>query len=340
MKLPSNDQICITGLGVYMPENIETSADIARKTGIPLEIVKGKMGLRQKHVAAPDEHVSDMALKAAQNALRDFDPKNLDAVIFFGSQYKDYPVWSCACKLQYELGAEKAFATEIYSLCAGFTVALQMVKGLMLSDPGMNNVMLTMGSKESYLIDYNNPRVRFMYNFGDGGAAVLLQKSAAKNIVLETHNITAGFFNKHVKVLDGGSVNPVSQLSCTPDSGKLDVIDPEEMKEHLDPITFNHFIEVVKTSLEKSGKSFADLDFLAPIHFKRSLHDSILQEFGLNASQSFYLEDYGHIQAADQIIVLSEAEQRGLLKDGDIIALLAAGTGYTWGSTILQWGSS
>lgn len=340
MKLPSNDQICITGLGVYMPENIETSADIARKTGIPLEIVKGKMGLRQKHVAAPDEHVSDMALKAARNALRDFDPKNLDAVIFFGSQYKDYPVWSCACKLQYELGAEKAFATEIYSLCAGFTVALRMVKGLMLSDPGINNVMLAMGSKESYLIDYNNPRVRFMYNFGDGGAAVLLQKSAAKNIVLETHNITAGFFNKHVKVLDGGSVNPVSQLSCTPDSGKLDVIDPEEMKEHLDPITFNHFIEVVKTSLEKSGKSFADLDFLAPIHFKRSLHDSILQEFGLNASQSFYLEDYGHIQAADQIIVLSEAEQRGLLKDGDIIALLAAGTGYTWGSTILQWGSS
>lgn len=342
MTHSSRIPIGLTSLGVYLPEKIMTSADLARKTDIPLDIVKEKMGLRQKHVAAPDEHVSDMALAAARSALKkiDFDPKKLDAVIFFGSQYKDYPVWSCACKIQYELGAEKAFATEIYSLCAGFTVALRMAKGLMLDDDSMNNVLLTMSSKESHLIDYNNPRVRFMYNFGDGGAAVLLQKGVEKNVVLETHNITAGFFSKHVKVLDGGSVNPVSQLSCTPDSGKLEVIDPDEMKEHLDPITFDNFINVVKTALEKSGKSLADLDFLAPIHFKRSLYESILHEFGLNENQSFYLEDYGHIQAADQIIALCEAEKRGLLKDGAIVALLAAGTGYTWGSTILQWGNA
>ncbi len=334
--------IGMTSMGVYLPDSIMTSADLAMETGIPLDIVKEKMGLRQKHIAAPDEHVSDMALAAAQSALKktDFDPKKLDAIIFFGSQYKDYPVWSCACKIQYKLGAEKAFATEIYSLCAGFTVALRMAKGLMLDDDSMNNVLLTMGSKESHLIDYNNPRVRFMYNFGDGGAAVLLQKGIEKNVVLETHNITAGFFNKHVKVLDGGSVNPVSQLICSPESGKLDVVDPEEMKEHLDPITFDNFINVVKTAMGKSGKSLADLDFLAPIHFKRSLYESILQAFGLNESQSFYLEDYGHIQAADQIIALCEAEKSGLLRDGDIVALLAAGTGYTWGSTILHWGSA
>ncbi len=334
------ETIGMTRLGVYLPDNIETSADIADKTGIPLEVVREKMGLRQKHVAGPDEHVSDMALAAARDALKDFDPAALDAVIFFGSQYKDYPVWSCACKLQHELGAEQAFATEIYSLCAGFTVALRMVKGLMLSDDTMNNVLLTMGSKESYLIDYKNPRVRFMYNFGDGGAAVLLQKGAAKNLVLETHNITAGFFSKHVKVLDGGSVNPVSSLNCSPDSGKLDVIDPEEMKEYLDPITFDNFIDVVRIALEKSGKTMADLDFLAPIHFKRSLYSDLLRKYGLTEEQSFYLQDYGHVQAADQIIALTEAEKLGRLKDGDTVALLAAGTGYTWGSTIIQWGNA
>ncbi len=168
----------------------------------------------------------------------------------------------------------------------------------------------------------------------------MLQKGADKNLVLETHNITAGFFSKHVKVLEGGSVNPISSLAGKPGSGKLEVIDPEEMKEHLDPISFGNFITVINKALEKSGKTVADLDFLAPIHFKKSIHDSILVEFELNESQSFYLEDYGHIQAADQIIILSESEKRGLLKDGDIIALLAAGTGYTWGSSILQWGRS
>ncbi len=340
MNNVSRDKIGITAMGVYLPEKIETSADLAKKTGIPQDIVKGKMGLRQKHIAAPDEHVSDMALAAARSALYSFDPGDLDAVIFFGSQYKDYSVWSCACKLQNELGADNAFATEIYSLCAGFTVALRMAKALMLADDEMNNVLLAMGSKESYLIDYSNPRLRFMYNFGDGGAAVLLQKGAEKNIVLETHNITAGFFSKHVKMLTGGSVNPISQLDGSIIPDKLEVIDPEEMKEHLDPITYDNFINVIKKALEKSGKNAADLDFLAPIHFKRSLYNSILEEFGLNENQSFYLEDYGHIQAADQIIILSEADKRGLLKDGDLVALLAAGTGYTWGSTILQWGKA
>lgn len=340
MKLQPKMQVGLAGLGVYLPSRIETAAEVAQKTGIPPEVVTEKMGLRQKHIAAPDEHVSDMALAASRTALEGFDVSDLDAVIYFGSQYKDFPVWSCACKLQYELGAHRAFATEIMSLCSSFTVALRLVKGMMLAEEGMSNVLLAVASKESYLIDYTNPRVRFMYNFGDGGAAVLLRKGYNRNVILETHNITAGFFNKHVKVLEGGSVNPLAGGTFSKKAGLLEVIDPEEMKEHLDPITFNNFFDAVKKALEKSGKSLDDLDFLASIHFKRSLYLQVLQELGLGQDQSFYLENYGHVQAADQIIILWEASRRGLLKDGDTVALLAAGTGYTWGSTILRWGEA
>ncbi len=338
MSNPSTNQVGLANLAMYVPEKVESSKEISQKSGIPLEVVEGKMGLKQKHIAGENEHVSDMALAAAKKALRGFDPAKLDAVIYFGSQYKDYPVWSCACKLQYELGADQAFATEIMSLCASFTVALRMAKGLMLSDESMNNVLLVMASKESSLIDYTNPRVRFMYNFGDGGSAALLQKGYGRNLILETHNITAGFFNKHVKVLEGGSVSPICHTPCKNGTGLLEVINPEEMKEHLDPITFTHFKTVIDKALQKSGKTLEDLDFLAPIHFKRSLHTELLNELGLKDNQSFYLENYGHVQAADQIIALTEATDKGLLKEGDTIALLAAGTGYTWGSTILRWG--
>jgi 3-oxoacyl-[acyl-carrier-protein] synthase-3 len=329
----------IASLGIYMPKNFETSSEIAQKADLPVDVVEVKLGIKKKHVAAPDEHVSDMALAAGKKALGDFNPLDLDAVIYFGSEYKDFPVWSCACKVQYDLGAHNAFATEIMSLCASFTVALRMAKSMMLNEKNMNNVLLVMASKESYLINYKNPRVRFMYNFGDGGAAVLLQKGLNKNIILETHNITAGFFNKHVKVLEGGSVNPTHCIEIPKKAGLLEVIDPLEMKERLDPISFENFIGVIQTALSKSGKKLKDLNFLAPIHFKRSLHDTILENLNLTEKQSFYLENYGHVQSADQIIGLWEASQRGLLKDGDIVALLAAGTGYTWGSTILRWGT-
>lgn len=329
----------IASLGVYLPQGRETSKDVAAKSGIPVEVVENKLGLLKKSVAAPDEHASDMALKAAGKALDGFDPARLDAVIYFGSEYKDYPVWSCACKVQYELGAVNAFATEIMSLCVSFTVALRMVKGMMLADESMRNVLLVMGSKESYLIDYNNPRVRFMYNFADGGAAALLTRGLHKNIILESHNITAGFFNRHVKLPAGGSVRPASRETVDAGFHMLELTDAEEMKEHLDPISFNNFVAVTERALEKSGKNRKDLNFLAPIHVKRSLYSDLLNAFCLTAGQSFYLENFGHIQSGDQIIVLTEAERRGLLKDGDIVALLAAGTGYTWGATILQWGN-
>ncbi len=338
MKTSSRVSVGIAGIGVYVPQATESSHDIAQKTGIPADVVAEKLGLRQKHIARPDEHVSDMALAAAKVALAGFDPAALDAVVYFGSSHKDYPVWSVASKLQYELGAHQAFATEIMSLCAGFTVALRMVKGMMLQEEHMNHVLLAVGTKESSLLDYANPRLRFMYNFGDGGAAVLLRKGWHENEVLESHHITAGFFHKHVKVLEGGSVNPIGGQGFPPQAGLLEVIDPEEMKEHLDPISFANFVTVVERALEKSGKTLSDLNFLAPVHFKRSMHKQILDAFGLSEKNSYYLEDYGHVQAADQIIALWEASQRGLLKDGDIVALMAAGTGYTWGATILRWG--
>jgi len=340
MTTMQSQAVGIASLGVYVPTRVETSQDIAAKTGIPADVIAEKLGLRQKHVARADEHVSDMALAAAKMALQGFDPALLDAVVYFGSSYKDYPVWSVASKLQYELGAHQAFATEIMSLCAGFTVALRMVKGMMLQEEGMGNVLLAVGTKESSLLDYTNPRLRFMFNFGDGGAAVLLRKGWHENLVLESHHITAGFFHKHVKVLEGGSVTPLSGQEFPAQAGLLEVIDPEEMKEHLDPISFKNFVTVVERALEKSGKSVRDLNFLAPVHFKRSMHQQILAALGLGERNSFYLEDYGHVQAADQIIALWEASRRGLIKDGDHVALMAAGTGYTWGATILRWGQA
>ncbi|MBT9155288.1 MAG: 3-oxoacyl-(acyl-carrier-protein) synthase 3 [Firmicutes bacterium] len=340
MRTNTGAAVGIAAMGVYVPETVENSQDIALKTGIPVEVVAEKLGLRKKHVARPDEHASDMAFAASKMALLGFDPAALDAVVYFGSSHKDYSVWSAASKLQYELGAHQAFATEIMSLCAGFTVALRMVKGMMLADAHMDNVLLAVGTKESSLLDYDNPRLRFMFNFGDGGAAVLLRKGWHENVVLESHHITAGFFHKHVKVLEGGSVNPLSGHAFPPQAGLLEVIDPEEMKEHLDPISFKNFVRVVECALEKSGKSTRDLNFLAPVHFKRSMHQQILAALGLNEQNSYYLEDYGHVQAADQIIALWEASRRGMLKNGDIVALMAAGTGYTWGATILQWGDA
>jgi len=338
LSIEGTNHVGIASLGFYLPTAIETSADIAAKSGLSVSTVEQKLGVHKKHIAGVHEHVSDMAIEAARRALAGFDPLQLDAIIYFGSAYKDYPVWSCAAKIQAELGARNAFATEIMSLCTSFTMALKVAKAMMLTDSAINHVLLVGGSKESHLIDYGNPRVRFMYDFGDGAGAALLQKGLRKNVLLAEKHLTDGRFHRHIKIQAGGSVEPSYYGCAAADDYKIDLVEGAEMKEYLDPVSIDNFEGVVLGALASAGLRLSDLDFLVPIHVKPSVHQQILQRLGLSPSQSYYLSDYGHVQASDLVLGLMEAEKVGALRSGNIVALLGAGTGFTWGAAIVRWG--
>jgi len=332
------NSVGIASMGFYLPKAIETSADIAAKSGLPVATVEQKLGVYKKHIAGVHEHVSDMAIEAARRALAGFDPLHLDAIIYFGSAYKDYAVWSCAAKIQFELGAKNAFATEIMSLCTSFTMALKVAKAMMMTDSTLNNVLLVGGSKESHLIDYSNPRVRFMYDFGDGAGAALLQKGITRNVILAEHHHTDGRFHRHIKVQAGGSIQPSYDGCAAAHDYRIDLVEGAEMKEYLDPVSVDNFVGVVNRALDSSGHKLSDLDFVVPIHVKPSVHRQILQRLGLAMEQSYYLSQYGHVQASDLILGLMEAEKAGVLQNGHLVALLGAGTGFTWGAAIVRWG--
>jgi 3-oxoacyl-[acyl-carrier-protein] synthase III len=59
----------IVGIGTYFPTAIETAADLVAATGIPEDILRSKMGIRQRHVAGPDDTISEMASQAARQAI-------------------------------------------------------------------------------------------------------------------------------------------------------------------------------------------------------------------------------------------------------------------------------
>ncbi|HHV45343.1 MAG TPA: 3-oxoacyl-ACP synthase [Tissierellia bacterium] len=327
----------IRDIQIYVPEGTEDSQTIAKKTGIPREVIENKFGIKQKHRAKADETVSDMAIKACQKILKNFNPMDLDLVVYCGSEYKDYYLMNMAAKIQHEIGAKNANAFEIHSLCSAGVISLQILKSIMLNDPDINNVLLVSSSKETYLINYQNERSRFMFNFGDGAAAVLLQKGYKKNIILGTHMITDGSFAEDVAVYNIG--NRIVNYKLADDGPiMLDVRDPKSMKERLDPITINNFISVITKSVEKSGYSVKDIDFIAPIFMKRSILLNILEKFNLTEENSYVLEDYGHCQSADAFISVVQGKKLNRIKDGDIVVMLGAGTGYTWAATTIRWG--
>ena len=330
----------IRNIGIYMPPKIKDSAKISELTGIPEEIIKEKFGILHVHEANDEETVSYMGIEASKRALNGFDPKKLDLVVYCGSEYKDYYLFNCAAKIQHELGAVNANAFEIHSLCSAGVYSLKILKSMMICDDNLNNVLLVSSSKESQIINYKNHSTRFMFNFGDGAAAVLLEKGLNKNVILETHMISDGRFADDVAVYGVGCKNYSKYKDIKYEDKFLDVTNFRDMKQRLDLITQENFNNVIEESIKKSGYKNEDIDFIAPIFMKRSILTSILERYNLTEENSFVLEEYGHCQSSDAFISLMEGFKRGRLKEGSIAVLLGAGTGYTWAATVVRWGNN
>jgi 3-oxoacyl-[acyl-carrier-protein] synthase-3 len=310
-----------------------TAAEIGSAAGIPADVIVEKFGLRGKHIAATDEHVSDLAIAAAERLLEEtgVDPATIDAVMYYGSTWKDWAVWQVAPHIAYRLGCRNAFAIEYDNVSHGTPIALRLARDMLRAEPELSNILLVAACRESYLLDYSNARARFTINFGDGAVAGLLVAGADRNEVLGAHTITDGSFSLHVKVAHGGSASQDGYPF-------LDVEDPEGMKRGLDAVSLDRFVEVARVAVERSGASLAEVGFVCPLHMKRSMFEAVMKRLALDESRAIYLDDTGHMSGVDSLLGLDRAVREGRLADGDLVVLLSAGTGYTWAATVVRWG--
>ena len=76
-------RIALAATAAYLPERWMAAAEVAERSGIPEPVIVEKFGLRGKHIAAEDEHVSDLSVSAAQTLLDEhgLDPESIDVVM-------------------------------------------------------------------------------------------------------------------------------------------------------------------------------------------------------------------------------------------------------------------
>ena len=319
----------------YLPARWMTAAEIGDRSGIPEQVIVEKFGLRGKHIAAADEHVSDLAVAAAEQLLAETstDPADIDVVLYYGSMWRDYSVWQVAPHIAYRIGARNAFALEYDNVSHGTPIAVRVARDLLRAEPELRTILIVAACRESYLLDYANVRSRFMFNFGDGAVAGLVVGDSTRNEILGAHTITNGAYSLQVKVPGGGSVDPDGYRF-------LDVADPQEMKDGLDRDSLPNFVAAARGAVERSGVTIADLAFVCPLHTKRSMFEALLAELGMREDQAVYLDDTGHMSGVDSLLGLDRAVRDGRVRDSDYVLLLSAGTGYTWAATVVRWGEA
>ncbi len=330
----------IVGTHAWLPDGWMSAAEISERSGIPEDVIVEKFGLRGKHVAGPDEHVSTMATAAGRGLLDelDVDPTEVDAVVYFGSTWKDHPVWQAAPRIAHDLGCTSAFALELDYVSCGSPVAMRVCRDMLQAEEEVRTLLAVAACRESHLVDYDNPRARFTYNFADGAVAALLRRDTTTNQLLGSHMLTDGSFAHHVKVLAGGSVEPASHASVDAGHHLLDVADPTGMKERLDPVTLPNFRRAADAACRASGLTLDDVDWVCGIHMKRSAHEALVDTLGIPRDRATYLDDTGHMSGVDPLLALDREVRAGNVTDGDVVLLVAAGTGYTWAAQVVRWG--
>jgi len=326
----------IAGLGIYLPSRHHTAADIAAASGVPEDIVRGKMGLTRKTVPGPDDHTNAMGVHAAREALADagLDAAEIDVVISMTEEHKEFPVWTAGIKTAHELGASRAYAFDLGQKCGTAVLGLKLADDMIRAD-GVQNLLIAGGYRNGDLVSYRDPNVRFLYNLAAGGGAAVVRREGPGFEILGSSFRTDGSFSEDVIVPVGGTRAPL--IGHNSAEFRLQVPHPAGLKGRLEQKSFDNFVVVVEEACKRSGLAPREVAYAAVLHMKRSAHETVLGRLGIPAERSIYLQNYGHIGQVDPLLSLKLARDQGRLKDGDVCVLMAAGVGYVWNAMCVRY---
>ncbi len=338
----SNITVGIVGTGIYLPKQKITASEIADQTnGVWTEdAIIEKLGIVEKFIPGKDDGSQQMSFYAAEDCLKrtGVNPLEIDVILSITEEWKEYPLTTSALFVQGKIGATNAWGIDLQNRCCTSVSAIKIAKDMLIADEEINTIMIVGGYRNGDFVDYTDKTMSMMFNLSAGAGAMILRKNHPENLILGSHIIGDGSLARTAGVKIGGTCNPITKDNVDKAYKSLTLMDPEYMKKRLNEVSMPNWLKCIDESLRKSKLVRTDLDYLGILHIKRSGHKLMLDELGLNENQTIYLEDYGHIGQIDQILSMHLANEKGLIKKGDNICLLAAGIGYVWAASIVRWG--
>lgn len=335
--------IGIVGTGIYLPDTKITAEEIASRTNGIWEsgAIKNKLGILEKTIPGRKDGTQEMGVWASIEALNNtkIDPLEIDLILNIGEEWKEYPLTTSGIYLQEKIGAKNAWAIDVQQRCCTTISAMKMAKDIMIADDEINTVLIAGGYRNGDFVDYTDKNMSMMYNLGAGGGAIILRKNYHKNILLGSHIITDGSLARDVGVKYGGTENPITCENVDQAYKSLTMFDAEHMKDRLNEVSMNNWMHCIDKAFEKSNIDKSELGYLAVLHFKKSMYIVMLDQLGLTEEQSIYLSNIGHIGQIDQIISVQLALEQNKIKNGTVIAMVAAGIGYAWAANVIKWGN-
>lgn len=321
----------IAGVGSYVPEKVLTNADLEKMVDTTNEWITTRTGIEERRIACAHEATSDMAAKAAQNALTAAGLKGEDVdLIIVATITPDMLFPSTACLVQQKIGARRAAAFDIEAACSGFIYALEIAQQFIMSHT-YDTVLVIGAEKLSSIIDWKDRNTCVL--FGDGAGAAVLRGAGDTHALLTACMGADGSKGELLSMPAGGSRQPATLDSVRARLHYLRMDGKETFKSAV-----NAMYNAAQEALRRCELDISQIKLVIPHQANRRIIDAVGERLGASPEKVFVnLHKYGNTSAASVAIALDEAVRTGLIQRGDLILLVVFGAGLTWGAAVIEW---
>ena len=321
--------VMATGRGI--PDHVMTNYDFA-SIGVETshEWIVERSGIVERHVAKEGDSTCSMAATAARQAMAraDVHPGQLDAIIL-STASPDRLLPATAVDVQAVLGASRAAAFDIGAACSGWLYGMTVAEGLIAT--GVAETILVVGSeKMSAIVDWKDRATCVL--FGDGAGAAILQRSRTGKGILSAYMRSDGQLADLLYRPAGGATIPMSAQVLDERTHLVRMAGREVFKHAVRSMS-----DAADRALDGARLTGADIDLLIPHQANIRIIEATAKHSNIPMDKVYVNVDrYGNTSSASIPIAIDEAIEKGLIKEGTTVLLVAFGAGFTWASMVIR----
>ncbi len=328
----NDGSVGIAGTGFYVPRRILTNAELETMVDTSNEWILERTGIRERRIAGDDETVSFMAEQAARKALSraSVAPADLDLIVL-GTFTPDKPLPASSCLLQARLGNTRAPCFDLAAACCGFLFSLETARHFLLSGRDYRTALVVAGEKLSSVTDWKDRNTCVL--FGDGAGAAVLRKDSTRGRIIDSFLGADGRSSSLLEIPAGGSSLPISPEILDRRENFIRMAGKEVFK-----LAVSSMTSAARTVMERNKLGPQDIAWLLPHQANMRIMSAVAKTLKIPVEKVYINVDrLGNMSGATIPIGLAEMDEKGLLKPGDRLLMVAFGGGLTWAATLIQW---
>jgi 3-oxoacyl-[acyl-carrier-protein] synthase III len=322
------DKVNFLSMSYRTPHRIVSNTELEERLNIGHGIIERLTGIRNRRYIANDESLQSLAVDACREALdrSGLNPLDIDALIFYSDSPPVMPEKDGLCRTYYDISAHIQFllgeggtpltceCVAIAGSCVSFLLSLQMAAGLIRSK--MKRNILLVGAAWNSIFLENTDKNTAM-TFGDGAAASILGSSSEEGVMgifcrTDGRGYAAGGFPNYRNLF----------------------IDRKKVAEFA-PLGFQ---AAVKGLQAETGLRLEDVDLFIPHQAGIRIIERGMTLSGIPPEKVYLcLQDFGNTGAPTVQFALAKAVEEGRVHVGDLVMLIAFGTGWNYGAAAFRY---